>query len=180
MHFCRVFSDTRLKTRFSTKRGALCSFRRALSNSSFGKVLLIYFASAWINLLKHCVTAEFFTMEGYVQGALRKKLLIAFLIQHFRTTTLGKVSYTNTLNKMSNHCTFLDRRIRTTCFTEGAAHCCFYRALSNMFFGKSLLIHFVIICNSLLKHIISVEFLLMKDDVLSALQKVLFIAFCCS
>ena len=151
-----------------------------LSNSYFGKVLLIYFASAWINLLKHCVTAEFFTMEGYVQGVLRKELLIAFLIQHFRTTTLGKVSFTNTLNKMANHCTFLDGRLRARCSTKGAAHCYFYRALSNRFFGKSLLIHFVIICNNLLKHIISVEYLLMEDDVQSAVQKELFIAFCWS
>ena len=151
-----------------------------LSNSYFGKILLIYFASAWTNLLKHCVTAEFFTMEGYVQGVLRKKLLIAFLIQHFRTTTLGKVSFTNTLNKMANHCTFLDGRLRTRGSTKGAAHCYFYRALSKRFFGKSLLIHFVIICNNLLKHIISVEYLLMEDDVQSALQKELFIGFCWS
>ena len=29
-------------------------------------------------------------MEGYVQGALQKELLIAPLVEHFKTTTLGK------------------------------------------------------------------------------------------
>ena len=29
-------------------------------------------------------------MEGYMQGALRKKLLIAAFVEHFKTAALGK------------------------------------------------------------------------------------------
>ena len=46
----------------------------------------------------------------------------------------------------------------------------FRRALSYKYFGKVVLIHFVIIWNNLLEHIISVEFLLMKRDVPGALR----------
>ena len=42
------------------------------------------------HLLKHCISAEFLLMEGYVQGALRKELHIAPFVEHFKTTTLRK------------------------------------------------------------------------------------------
>ena len=32
------------------------------------------FASNWNKLLKHCISVEFFLVEGYVKGALRKEL----------------------------------------------------------------------------------------------------------
>ena len=32
------------------------------------------FASNWKKLLKHCISAEFLLVEGYVQGVLRKEL----------------------------------------------------------------------------------------------------------
>ena len=40
-------------------------------------------------MLKHCISAKFLLMEGYVKGALRKELLIDPLVEHFKTTTLG-------------------------------------------------------------------------------------------
>ena len=39
---------------------------------------------------KHCIFAEFLLVEGYAQGALRKELDIALLVERFKTTTLGK------------------------------------------------------------------------------------------
>ena len=56
----------------------------------FGKVLMINFVSFWNNLLKHCISAEFLLMKGYVQGAVRKELRIDPLVQRFKTATLGK------------------------------------------------------------------------------------------
>ena len=57
--------------RCSTRETPHSSFRRALENSYFGKVLIINFAKTWNKLLKHCISAKFWLMEGYVQGALR-------------------------------------------------------------------------------------------------------------
>ena len=48
------------------------------------------FASTWNNLLKHWISAEFFLMEGYLQGALRKELYIAPFVERFKTLTLGR------------------------------------------------------------------------------------------
>ena len=84
------FFLTGKSTRCSTKRAAHCSFRRALSNKYFEKVLLIHFASTWINLLDHCISAEFLLMEGYVQGALRRELLITSFVECSKATTLGR------------------------------------------------------------------------------------------
>ena len=70
--------------------GEDCSFRRALQNNYFGKVLLINFVSTTSNnLLKHCISNEFLLMEDFVQGPLRKELHIASLVERFKTTTLG-------------------------------------------------------------------------------------------
>ena len=41
-----------------------------LKITTFGKVLLVNFASTWSNLLKYCISNESLLMEGYVQGAL--------------------------------------------------------------------------------------------------------------
>ena len=40
-------------------------------------ILLMNFASTWNKLLKHCISAEFLLVEGYVQGALGMELCIA-------------------------------------------------------------------------------------------------------
>ena len=48
------------------------------------------FASTCNNLLKHCISVEFMLMEGYVQGALRKKQHIASFIERFKAATLGR------------------------------------------------------------------------------------------
>ena len=42
----------------------------------------------WNNLIKHSISAEFWLIEDYVQGA--KELHNALSIEHFDTTTLGK------------------------------------------------------------------------------------------
>ena len=48
------------------------------------------FASARNNLLKYCISANFLLIEGYVQGALRKELLIAPSVERFKTASLGR------------------------------------------------------------------------------------------
>ena len=48
------------------------------------------FPITWNKLLKHCISAEFWLMEGYVQGALRKELHIAPFAEHFKTASLGE------------------------------------------------------------------------------------------
>ena len=48
------------------------------------------FASTWNNLLKHCISANFFLVEGYGQGALRKELHIDPFVERFKTSTLGR------------------------------------------------------------------------------------------
>ena len=48
------------------------------------------FASTWNNLIKHWISVDFFLVEGYGQGALRKELHIAPLVQCFKTSTLGR------------------------------------------------------------------------------------------
>ena len=48
------------------------------------------FASTWINLLKHCISADFLLMEGYVQGALRKGLHITSFVDRFKTAIWGR------------------------------------------------------------------------------------------
>ena len=51
---------------------------------------MLIFARTWYNLLKYCISAEFMLMEGYVQGALRKKHHIAFFIEWLKTAALGR------------------------------------------------------------------------------------------
>ena len=49
----------------------IAPFVERLKTATFGKVLIINFAKTWNKLLKHCISAKFWLMEGYVQGALR-------------------------------------------------------------------------------------------------------------
>ena len=69
---------------------AHCSFRTALYNSYFGKVLLMKFATINHNLLKHCISANFLLVESYVQGALQKELRIAPFGERIKTVTMGR------------------------------------------------------------------------------------------
>ena len=48
------------------------------------------FASTWNNLLKHWISAEFFLMAGYLQGALRKQMRIAPFVERFKIVTLER------------------------------------------------------------------------------------------
>ena len=50
----------------------------------------MHFASTWNHLQKHCISAEFLLVEGYLQGALRKELRIAPFVERFQITTLGR------------------------------------------------------------------------------------------
>ena len=50
----------------------------------------MHFASTWNNLLKHFISIDFLLVEGYVQGALRKELRIAPLVELSKTVTLGR------------------------------------------------------------------------------------------
>ena len=46
------------------------------------------FASTWNNLLKHWISVDFFLVESYGQGALRKELGIAPFVERFDIATL--------------------------------------------------------------------------------------------
>ena len=41
-------------------------------------------------LLKHLIFTRFLLIEGSEQGALRKELIVAPLVERFKTVTLGK------------------------------------------------------------------------------------------
>ena len=56
----------------------------------FGKVSLINFFSTWTKIPKNCIFADVLLMEGQVQGALQKELLIAPFVERFKRATLGK------------------------------------------------------------------------------------------
>ena len=73
---------------------------------------MINFTQALSNRLKHCISAKFLLMEGYVKGALRKELHITPFVECFKTTTLK--CFTDSFyqyldqNKMLKHCIFAD------------------------------------------------------------------------
>ena len=48
------------------------------------------FACSWNNSLKHWISVDFFLVEGYGQGALRKELHIAPFVERFDIATLAK------------------------------------------------------------------------------------------
>ena len=50
----------------------------------------MYFARTCNNLLKHCISAEFRLMEGFIQGTPRQELHIAPFVERFKTATLGR------------------------------------------------------------------------------------------
>ena len=53
-----------------------CCFCKAVSNNFFQQVLLIYFLSAYANLLQHFIFARFLLLKDYGKCALRKELVI--------------------------------------------------------------------------------------------------------
>ena len=52
----------------------------------------MHFASTWNHLQKHCISVDFFLVEGYGQGALRKELHILPFVQHFKGATSGSLA----------------------------------------------------------------------------------------
>ena len=66
----RFFADRSLSIDCSTKGPVHCSFRTALSNSYFGKVLLMNFASAWNKKSHFC---QFFAGESLYTGSSTKE-----------------------------------------------------------------------------------------------------------
>ena len=51
---------------------------------------MMNFASTWNKLLKHWIYTNLLLMEGYVQDALRKELLIAPFMESVETATLER------------------------------------------------------------------------------------------
>ena len=62
--------------------------KRLSSNRYFEKVLPITSINTQSNLFNHFVLADFFLIKGYEQDALLKKLIIAPLMEWFKTATL--------------------------------------------------------------------------------------------
>ena len=54
------------------------------------EVLLIKVITTWKNLPKHYVYADFLLILSYIQGALRKELLIASFVELFKNANLRK------------------------------------------------------------------------------------------
>ena len=54
-------------------------------------MLLIHFASNWKNLLKHCISADFWLIEALVQSGLRKEMLTAPFVERFKYSDFEKV-----------------------------------------------------------------------------------------
>ena len=56
----------------------------------FSKVLLINSSNTWSNLLKKFYFFHLLPLEDYEQGALEKQLIIASLIERFKTAAFRK------------------------------------------------------------------------------------------
>ena len=48
------------------------------------------FANTWEKLFKYCTSVHFLLMEGDLQGALRKELRIAPLVERYKIAALGR------------------------------------------------------------------------------------------
>ena len=55
-------------------------------------------------LHKHCISNEFWLMEGYVQGALQKELHSAPFVERFKIVLL--INFVSTWNNLLKHCVF--------------------------------------------------------------------------
>ena len=58
-------------------------------------------------------------MEGYVQDALPKELLIAPFVERFKATIFGKSYSISTWNNLPRHCVFANSLL-TVCYVQGA------------------------------------------------------------
>ena len=72
------------------KGADLCSFRRAVQNSNFEKVLLTNFIITNSKLLKHFTFAHLLLMKSYRKRALQKEPVIAPFVDSFEAPTLRK------------------------------------------------------------------------------------------
>ena len=69
------------------KRGRLLV---AVLNTYFSKVLLINSINTWSNLLENFIFVHRLLLEDYEQGALQKELIVAPLMERFKTATFRK------------------------------------------------------------------------------------------
>ena len=67
----------------------MATFVERFKTATFGS-LADEFCQHRHKLIRHCISAKFLLMEGYVQGALREKLHIAPFVERLKTATLGK------------------------------------------------------------------------------------------
>ena len=73
--------------------------------------IMFWYTITQRNLLKHCISLEFLLLEGQVQVALRKALLIATGVEDFKTIYLGKLFLGNcsvTWNSLPKYCISAD------------------------------------------------------------------------
>ena len=103
MNLCWIFPGRRLWTGCSTKGAAHSSFHRGFEIATLGSSCKWILPVLWIKLFKHWIYVEFLLVEGYVQGALRKDLLMAPSIERFITATLGR-SYRCILSVLGTIC----------------------------------------------------------------------------
>ena len=91
------------------------------------------FTSTLKKLLKHCISAEFLLVEGYLQGALRKELRIApFALKQLLWEGLTDAfsQYLEQFTLTLHFCRFFaGKRLCTRCSTKGAAYYSFCRML---------------------------------------------------
>ena len=66
----------------------MATFVERFETATFGS-LADEFCQYRHKLLRHCISAKFLLMEGYVQGALRKEMHIAPFVERFKTVALG-------------------------------------------------------------------------------------------
>ena len=74
----------------SMEGASYCCFRKTISSNFFQQVLLINIISTCLNLLQHFIFAHLLLLEDYEQGALQKELIIAPLMEWFKTATFRK------------------------------------------------------------------------------------------
>ena len=94
----------------------------------------MHFAGTWNHLQKHCVSAEFLLVEGYLQDALRKELRIVSFAERFKQLLWEGLTdefcqYLELAEALVSFRIFADRKLFTRCSTKGAVHCSFCRAL---------------------------------------------------
>ena len=86
------FKANNLVKTYNLFKYCFCTYFCRLSQSHlekcFGKVFLTNFIITWKYWSRYCVFAESLLIVSYVQGALRKELLMAPFIERFKTVEL--------------------------------------------------------------------------------------------